>query len=160
MRKAWDKYKKGKLNIYPQTSNSGPSFSKFVATVGSCTLYNQTCIQTVNPRKPLYTLISFQCRVSSEQLSSPLPFHAISSAFSLTSCLHHTYCATLFSFHHFGDMRRTHSKWCSGLWAIFFFTLSMISARLIDSLANCLFTTQGINFLRSILLSPPIFPRL
>lgn len=113
--------KKGKLNIYPQTSNSGPSFSKFVATMGSCTLYDQTCAQTVNPRKPLYTLISFQCSVSSEQLSSPLPFHAISSAFSLTSCLHHTYCATLFSFHHFGDTRRTHSKWCSGLWAIFFF---------------------------------------
>lgn len=127
--------------IYPQTSNSGASFSKFVATTGSCTLHNQICTQTVNLRELVSMLIFFQCNISSKQLSSPLLFHAIFSAFSLTSCLHHTYCAALFNFHHFGDMRSTHSNWCSGLWATFFFlffTLSRISVRLIDALANCL----------------------
>lgn len=134
-RKAWDKYKKGKLFILKHPIQS----THLVATTGSCTLHNQICTQTVNLRELVSMLFSFSATFL--QNNFPLHFfHAIFSAFSLTSCLHHTYCATLFNFHHFGDMRSTHSNWCSGLWAtfFFFFTLSRISVRLIDALANCL----------------------
>ena len=126
-------------------------------------LHNQTCTQTVNLRPLACTLIFLQCSISSKQLSSPLLFRTIFSAFSLTSCLHHTYCATRFNFHQFWGHEKYSFKlmlWLVSKFFFFFFTLSRISVRLIDALANCLFTMQGINFLRSILLSPPIFPRL
>ena len=110
--------------IYPQTSNSGASFSKFVATTGSCTLHNQICTQTVNLRELVSMLIFFQCNISSKQLSSPLLIHAIFSAFSLTSCLHHTFvlhCSTFTTFGTWEVLIQTDALACEQLFFFFFF---------------------------------------